>query len=145
MITYLLKEITCDSSIKETEYKLRTRWSKQEFFSFPPAKKCIINSKFIYANQSQTDELNKKEKVHALAKHLSKSASELDTRENYSIPSSAQSSSSPQRRTVAGVLQRTHGFLNTLKVDLEQKKNLHCVLSFDGFATRKNSIAMSND
>lgn len=99
----------------------------------------------MYANQSQTDELNKKEKVHALAKHLSKSASELDTRENYSIPSSAQSSSSPQRRTVAGVLQRTHGFLNTLKVDLEQKKNLHCVLSFDGFATRKNSIAMSND
>ncbi|XP_055315199.1 multiple C2 and transmembrane domain-containing protein isoform X2 [Sitodiplosis mosellana] len=48
-------------------------------------------------------------------KHLSKSASELDSRDSYTnVP---QPSPSPQRsgRTVAGVLQRTHGFLSTLK------------------------------
>lgn len=64
--------------------------------------------------------MEKKEKKHGLAKHLSKSASELDTRENYSVPSSNQSSSSPQRRAVAGVLQRTHGLLNTLKVNFDE-------------------------
>lgn len=54
-------------------------------------------------------------------KHLSKSASELDSRENYT--NSPQPSPTPQRsgRSVVGVLQRTHGFLSTLKVIL------HCI------------------
>lgn len=62
------------------------------------------------------DDSKAEEKAQSFGKHLSKSASELDSRENYAIPS--QSSPSPQRsgRSVAGVLQRTHGFLSTLKV-----------------------------
>lgn len=64
------------------------------------------------------DDSSKEERAHSFGKHLSKSASELDSRDNYNAQSASQSSSSPQRsgRTVAGVLQRTHGFLNTLKV-----------------------------
>lgn len=63
------------------------------------------------------DEKTVEERAHSF-KHLSKSASELDSRENYTnLP---QPSPSPQRsgRTVAGVLQRTHGFLSTLKVTI---------------------------
>lgn len=53
------------------------------------------------------------ERAHCF-KHLSKSASELDSHDNYT--NLTQPSPTPQRRTVAGVLQRTHGFLSTLKV-----------------------------
>lgn len=62
-----------------------------------------------------TGEKTAEQRAHSF-KHLSKSASELDSRDSYTnIP---QPSPSPQRsgRTVAGVLQRTHGFLSTLKV-----------------------------
>lgn len=63
-----------------------------------------------------SDDSKPEEKAQSFGKHLSKSASELDSRENYAIPS--HSSPSPHRsgRSVAGVLQRTHGFLSTLKV-----------------------------
>lgn len=64
-------------------------------------------------------------------KHLSKSASELDSRDSYTnVP---QPSPSPQRngRTVAGVLQRTHGFLSTLKVCTELNGKIRKLHSID--------------
>ncbi|XP_031618309.1 multiple C2 and transmembrane domain-containing protein [Contarinia nasturtii] len=61
------------------------------------------------------DEKTSDQRAHSF-KYLSKSASELDSRDNYTnnIP---QPSPSPQRsgRSVAGVFQRTHGFLSTLR------------------------------
>lgn len=68
---------------------------------------------------SNLDDTKTEEKAQSFGKHLSKSASELDSRENYVVPQ-LPSSPSPQRsgRSVAGVLQRTHGFLNTLKVNV---------------------------
>lgn len=63
------------------------------------------------------DESKADDKAHgSFVKHLSKSASELDSRDNYSVQ--PQPSPTPQRssRTVTHVLQRTHGFLSTLKV-----------------------------
>lgn len=61
------------------------------------------------------DDKTNDEPTHSI-KHLSKSASELDSRESYT--NVTQPSPTPQRsgRSVAGVLQRTHGFLSTLKV-----------------------------
>lgn len=65
------------------------------------------------------DDTKAEEKAQSFGKHLSKLASELDNRENYVVPQPS-SSRSPQRsgRSMAGVLQRTHGFLNTLKVNV---------------------------
>lgn len=77
---------------------------------------------------SQTEEKTAEQRAHSF-KHLSKSASELDSRDIFTnIP---QPGPSPQRsgRTVAGVLQRTHGFLSTLKVihtlQNQKKKKRH--------------------
>lgn len=67
---------------------------------------------FLFSNS--LEEKTAEERAHSF-KHLSKSASELDSRENYTHLSPP--SASPQRSgRVAGVLQRTHGFLSTLKV-----------------------------
>lgn len=63
--------------------------------------------------KTHTADKTTEERAHCF-KHLSKSASELDSHENYT--NLTQPSPTPQRRTVAGVLQRTHGFLSTLKV-----------------------------
>lgn len=64
-------------------------------------------------NETRTADKTTEERAHCF-KHLSKSASELDSHDNYT--NLTQPSPTPQRRTVAGVLQRTHGFLSTLKV-----------------------------
>lgn len=61
------------------------------------------------------DEKTTEERAHNF-KHLSKSASELDSHDNYTHLPQASASSPRSGRTVAGVLQRTHGFLSTLKV-----------------------------
>lgn len=66
-----------------------------------------------FLSLSQRTDKTAEERAHCF-KHLSKSASELDSHDNYT--NLTQPSPTPQRRTVAGVLQRTHGFLSTLKV-----------------------------
>lgn len=68
-----------------------------------------------FSSKPILDDKTTEERAHSF-KHLSKSASELDSRENYT--NVTQPSPTPQRsgRSVAGVLQRTHGFLSTLKV-----------------------------
>lgn len=55
-----------------------------------------------------------------LGKHLSKSASELSCRDcgNDSVNNSPQRTKSAANPSVTGVIQKTHGFFNTLKVNI---------------------------
>lgn len=83
---------------------------------------------FSYSNHVIAEDRTTEQRAHCF-KHLSKSASELDSRDSYTnVP---QPSPSPQRsgRTVAGVLQRTHGFLSTLKVMHKKEKKKENVIA----------------
>lgn len=83
------------------------------WFDFSQQKTITITTTTTTTNASETADKTTEERAHCF-KHLSKSASELDSHESYT--NLTQPSPTPQRRTVAGVLQRTHGFLSTLKV-----------------------------
>lgn len=77
---------------------------------------------------TEKSKLNLESRCSSLRKHLSKSASELSCKECTagstgdsmpSIPQSPQRAKSAANPSVSTVFQRTHGFLSTLRVRLE--------------------------
>lgn len=84
----------------------------------------MMNKEKKYVSQLGDNQNDSFEAAPKYVKHISKSASELDNRDGKKETPQEKPIESPQRArgainpAVSGVLQRTHGFFSTLKVEM---------------------------